>query len=67
MRKLISAEKLGALSLAYPGVRMDIPAPVQSNAAVHTCASFIPPNGAFAPSTQRTSVTAIIKGVGNRV
>ena len=67
VRKLISAEKLGALSFAHPGVRMDIPAPVKSNAAVHTCASFIPPNGASAPSTQLTSVTATIKGIGNRV
>lgn len=62
----MSAEKLGAFSLAHPGVRMDIPAPVKSNTAVHTCASFIPPNGASVPSTQLTSVTAIIKGVGNR-
>lgn len=67
VRRLTSAEKLGALSLAHPGVKMDIPASVKSNAAVHTCASFIPPNGAFAPLTQCTSVAAIIKGVGNRV
>lgn len=67
VRKLISAEMLGALSLAHPGVRMDITASVKSNAAVHTCASFTPPNGASAPLTQLTSVTAIIKGVGNRI
>lgn len=68
VRKLISAEKLRVFFfLAHPGVRMDIPAPVKSNAVVHTCASSIHPNGASAPSTQLTSVTAIIKGVGNRV
>lgn len=67
VRKLVSAEKLGVFFLAHPGVRMDIPAPVKSNTVVHTCASFIHPNGASAPSTQLTSVTAIIKGVGNRV
>lgn len=66
-RKSICVEKLGALSLAHPGVRMGILAPVKSNTAVHTRASFIPSNRASAPSTQLTSVTAIIKGVGNRV
>lgn len=67
MRKLVSAEKFGALSVAHPEVRMNIPAPAKSNASLHTCLSFIPSNGAAVPSTQFTSVTAVIKGVGNRV
>lgn len=67
MRKLISAEKFGDLSVAHPGVRMNIPAPAESNTALHTCLSFIRSNGASVPSTQFILVTAIIKGIGNRV